>query len=303
MLAALEGFITIGVVVAVGWLLARRRVVGRSAQRALGDVAFFVGQPTLVLTAVARADVHQLFGLHVLAFGLACVSCGLGYATLMRRRWHATRGEAVVGYLATSYVNGGNLGIPLAVFILGDAAWAAPAMMLQVLIIQPSAVAMLESSGLGAGRSVLRTFATHPLVLGGIVGLAINLTGVELPEVVWAPIDLLADLAVPAMLLAFGMSLHSNPLPALRSMSAQYLTGIAAKSFVVPAVALLIALALGLGGDQLKAAVLLAALPTAQVVFVHALRYRTGLGLVQAVTLWSTVFSVPVVVAASAFVA
>jgi len=45
----------------------------------------------------------------------------------------------------------------------------------------------------------------------------------------------------------------------------------------------------------------LAALPTAQVVFVHALRYRTALPLVQSTTLWTTLFSVPVIVTAGAF--
>ena len=60
MWAALEGFGTIGIVMAVGFALARARLVGRSAQRALGDVAFFIGQPALVLVAVAGADLSGL---------------------------------------------------------------------------------------------------------------------------------------------------------------------------------------------------------------------------------------------------
>lgn len=264
----------------------------------MGEVAFYVGQPALVLVAVAQADLKLLFGWHVVAFGVACVACGLAFAAVSARRWAATRGESVVAYLSTSYVNAGNLGIPICAFMLGDPAWAAPAMLLQVLVLQPSAVAMLETSA--AGKSVLKSFVTHPLVLGGVVGLILNLSGWQPPPAVWAPLELLADLAIPAMLLAFGMSLRSSPLPSLRSLTAQQGWAIATKALIVPSVALGVALALGLSGTPLRAAVILAALPTAQVVFVHALRYGVGLKLVQTTTVWSTAACVPVILAVGA---
>ena len=101
------------------------------------------------------------------------------------------------------------------------------------------------------------------------------------PAIVWEPLNLLADLGIPAMLLIFGMSLHSNPLPRLTKLPRRILLAIVVKSFVVPGVALGLGLALGLSGVPLRAAVVLAALPTAQVVFVHALRYRTGMAMVK----------------------
>lgn len=301
MWAALQGFTTIGIVVAVGYLLARTRVTGRSAQKVLGDVAFYVGQPALVLVAVAGADLDLLIGPHVLAFGLACVLTGLAFSVSMVRRWGATRAEGALAYLATSYVNAGNLGISIAAYVLGDAAWAAPAMLLQVLILQPTAVAVLESTPAGRGRSVVRSFLTHPLVLGGVIGLALNLSAWQPPIVLWDPLVLMAELGIPAMLLAFGMSFHSTPLPALNRLPRLTVAAIATKSFVVPGVALGLSLLFGLTGTPLRAAVVLAALPTAQVVFVHAMRYRTALPLVQATTLWTTLLSVPVIVAAGAF--
>ena len=300
MWAALEGFATIAVVVAVGYLLARTRVVGGSAQKSLGDVAFYVGQPALVLVAVAGADLDLLVGPHVAAFALACILTGLAFGFLLVRRGR-TRAEAALGYLSVSYVNAGNLGMPIAAFMLGDAAWAATAMLVQVLLLQPSAVAVLESSPAGRGHSVARSFLTHPLVWGAALGLALNLTDWQPPSVLGSPMTLLSELAIPAMLLAFGMSLHSNPLPRLSRLPRLTLAAIATKSLLVPAVTLGLAVLLGLTGTPLRAAVILAALPTAQVVFVHALRYRTALSLVQATTLWSTLLSVPVIIAAGAF--
>lgn len=302
MVAALQGFTTLAIVIGVGWLLARTRVTDRAAQKALGDVAFFAGQPALVLIAVADADLGLLIGSHVAAFGVACIVCGLAFATLQRRVFRASREEAAIGYLATSYVNAGNLGIPIAAFALGDPAWAAPAMLLQVLILQPSAVAVLESSPSGRGRSVVASFATHPLVLAGAAGLVLNVTGWRPPSLLWAPVETIGALAIPAMLLAFGMSLFDSRMPRLHRLPGHTLAAIATKSLLVPAVGWGLGLALGLDGVPLRAAVILAALPTAQIVFVHSLRYQVGVPLVQATTLWSTVLSVPVILLATLLV-
>lgn len=158
---------------------------------------------------------------------------------------------------------------------------------------------MLETTPTGRGRSVLRSFLTHPLVLGGAIGLTVNLSGWEPPSLIWSPMGLLADLGIPTMLLAFGMSFHWSPLPSLRRLTPMTVAAILVKVLVVPAVALGVGVLLGLSGAPLQAAVVLAALPTAQIVFVHAMRYRTSTSLVQATTLWSTLLCVPVILAAS----
>lgn len=97
MWSALEGFSTIAIVVGVGYLLARTRAVGRTAGRTIGDVAYFVGQPALVLVAVAEADLDRLLGAHVIAFGIACVGTGLAFALAARRFLGVTRAEATIG--------------------------------------------------------------------------------------------------------------------------------------------------------------------------------------------------------------
>ena len=50
----LQGFATIGLVVAVGWGLAAARVLDLAAQRVLSLVAFWVCSPALLLTVMQR---------------------------------------------------------------------------------------------------------------------------------------------------------------------------------------------------------------------------------------------------------
>ena len=49
---------TMGAVVALGWLLARQRVLGERAAPVLARVVFAVATPALLLTTVAHADLH-----------------------------------------------------------------------------------------------------------------------------------------------------------------------------------------------------------------------------------------------------
>lgn len=61
----------------------------------------------------------------------------------------ADPGELVIGSLASSYVNSGNLGIPVAAYALGSASFVAPTLLLQLLVLQPVALALLDSDRFG----------------------------------------------------------------------------------------------------------------------------------------------------------
>lgn len=115
--------------------------------------------------------------------------------------------------------------------------------------------------------------------------------------------ELIAGLAVPGALLAFGMSLHGAPLPGRQGRRSELAVIVAAKLVVLPAVAYLVGRTVfGMHGVPLLAATLAAALPTAQNVFVYALRYRVGTALAREAVLATTVLAVPVLIAVVALV-
>ena len=72
------------------------------------------------------------------------------------------------------------------------------------------------------------------------------------------------------------------------------------KSLVQPALAWGIGAAIGLESEALLAAVIIAALPTAQNVFTYAVRYDRGVMLARESVLATTIVSVPVVLLAAA---
>jgi hypothetical protein len=295
----LEGFATIGVIIAVGTLLAHVGVLDLPSQLMLSRLSFFVASPALMLTVLADADVERVVSRNLAASAAGVAASGLLYLAASTIAWRKPLGEAVVGTLCAAYVNAGNLGLPIAAYVLGDAALVAPILLMQLLVLQPVALGLLDHAvGPDAGsvrRSISRPF-TNPLTVGSLVGLGLALGDVSLPQAVRDPLDLMAGMAVPAMLLAYGVSLRLGPRPghgtSMREVA--YITVL--KLVVQPAVAYLVArYALHLDGNALLGVTVLAALPTAQNIFVHATRYDRGIVLARDSIFVTTVLSVPAV--------
>src|SRR5699024_10396921 len=103
------------------------------------------------------------------------------------------------------------------------------------------------------------------------------------------PVNLIAAMAVPSMLLAYGVSLRVGPRAGKGVGMVEVGTTVVLKLIIQPVSAYLIGWAVGLDEASLFAVVVLAALPAAQNVFVHAVRYNRGVVLARDAIFSSTV--------------
>ena len=108
--------------------------------------------------------------------------------------------------------------------------------------------------------------------------------------------QLLAGLAIPAMLLAYGAALRLSPPVGRSGHTREVALATVLKLVFMPALAAGVALLFGLEGPVLLGVVITAALPTAQNIFLHATRYRVGEGVSRETILVTTVCSLPVAV-------
>jgi malonate transporter len=303
----LEGFATIGVIIALGFLLGHLGILDLAAQVMLSRLSFFVASPALMVTVLESADVADVFSRNLAASAGAVAVTGACYLLLARLLWRKDRGDTVVGLLSSVYVNAGNLGLPIAAYVLGDAALVAPVLLMQLLTMQPVALGVLDSTTAAVPFSVWRTASralTNPLTLGSLIGVLLSVTQVRLPSAVQDPLDLVGGMAVPAMLLAYGVSLRLGPLPGAGASVAEIGCITALKLVVQPSMAFLIGyFALGLDRTALLAVTVMAALPTAQNIFVHATRYDRAVMVARDSIFVTTVLSVPALFVVAAVLA
>lgn len=304
MLEVMQGFATIGLVVGVGWLLGHWRVLGEGAEVTLSRLAFYVASPALLLTVMQRTPLTRILAANLLTALLSFAVVALTYLAYLRWREPApSLGSALVGILSAGYVNAANLGIPIALYVLGDVAWVAPTLLVQVLVITPVFLTLLDRAvddrSIAWWRSLRRSLG-NPITLGVLAGLLLAAFHLDLPAVVRTPVEMVGSMAVPATLIAFGISLRRGPRPAAAGSGGHLAVAVALKTVVMPAMALGVGQALGLRGPALFAAVVTAALPTAQNIFVYAVRYRQEVPLARDAIFVSSLVSLPVILLSAA---
>lgn len=304
MQGVLAGFATIGSIIALGFLLAQLRILDASSQRVLSRIAFFVASPALMITVLGNTDVSQLFSANLVASIVSvAVSAGV-YIVLARLLWHRNVADTVIGTFSSAYVNAGNLGLPIAAYVLGDASLIAPMLLTQLILLQPLGLAVLDFT-LARHRSPsdtpvrrwlrgLSQPVRNPLMLGSLLGLVLSVFDLQLPRMVADPLELVGGMAVPGMLIAYGVSLRLGPRPGAGEPAVQIGTIVALKLVLQPVVAFLVArYVLQLDDAGVLAVTVVAALPTAQNVFTHAVRYDTGVILARDSIFVSTLLAVP----------
>lgn len=305
MLDVLGGFLLLGSVVGVGYLLGRWGVLGPGAEVPLSRLSFAVAAPALLFTTLYDAEVATVMspaaGVAVLTATLIAVL----YVAVARRALGSSGTETVIGMLCASYVNTNNLGIPLLILVVGSAAPIAPLLLFQVLVMLPISLTALDvlTTGRGGGWRVLIGPVRNPYVMAVALGLLVSLIGWTPPGVLLDPLELLGAAAVPLMLVAFGISLHGAPAPGSGPGRYAVILAVALKAVAAPAIAFGIGAGiLGLRGPELLTAVVLASLPTAQNIFIHAVRYDTSVATARDAILLSTVLSLPVILLAATLI-
>lgn len=300
----IAGFGVIACIIATGYVIGRRGLLGGNAPEILSRLAFHVATPALLFETMARADLRVLVSEQLLITALSTLAVAAIYCAVAAvRRWPA--GESTVGALCASYVNAGNLGIPIAAYVLGDASLVAPVLLFQLLLVSPVALTALDLFSAPDARSGPLRLATtpfrNPVVIGSLGGVAVAASGVKLPSPVLEPFHLVGAMSVPAVLLAFGMSLRGSAVLSREHERLPVLLAVGCKLIAQP----LVAWALAYGVFRLPSAatfavVVTSALPSAQNLFTYASRYGTGTRLAREAILVSTLAAVPVLVVIAA---
>ncbi|MFC4145299.1 AEC family transporter [Micromonospora mangrovi] len=282
----LAAFVPIWTLTALGWLAGRRRLLGDDAEAVLGGFVFHLAMPAALFTALSRTPlVFHARALAAFAIGTT-VTMAVAFALAVRAR--RTTGEATIGAMAAGYVNSANLGIPVALQVVGDAAFLTEVLLFQVLVVTPVLLVLLDR---GAGRRLrpVRLFTLplrNPVIAGPALGALCSGLGWHPPAVVAGPLALLGAAAVPSALVTLGLSLTGGgPPPVGAGGEVAVLTGL--KLVGQPLVAWLAGLAAGVASTPLLALVVCAALPTAQNTYLFAREYASG----AAVARWTVIVS------------
>lgn len=301
MLGVLAGFFVVWSIILVGMFVGRKGILGDNARQVLSGLTFFVASPALLFETLSKARFQDVFAAPLLVAAVGATATATVFFVIVKFLLKRSVPESLMSSMSASLANSANLGIPIAVYVLGDASHVAPLLIFQLAFFTPLFLMALDATTSTHRTTPLRfilMILKNPMIVGSALGLVVAGTGWQVPDLILQPIHLIGGAAIPAMLMAFGMSLNgSSPLQAAAGRRLDTLLASAFKLIVHPAIAYVFArFALGLEGQALFAVVVTASLPTAQNVFVAASRYRTGITVAKDTVLVTTVVAVPAMI-------
>jgi hypothetical protein len=203
-------------VIALGFLGGRLGLFSRPEMRALGKFVVNFALPALLFNALSQRPVNEIFdagyvGAYATA-SLVILVCGFGVARYARRKDVAY--SALFG-MGMSFSNSGFVGYPIVLQWLGPPAAIALAlcMMVENLLMLPFTLAMAESGGahgdtwrVALAKSLGRMLM-NPMIVAILLGFAIALAGVPLPDWISRAISLFAAASTAVALFVIGGSL------------------------------------------------------------------------------------------------
>jgi predicted permease len=254
--------------------------------------------PVLLCIGAAQVDYTELAEARYLLAGILATLLTAALAWLYSRLRNHPRALQGIFTQAAFRSNLAIVGIALAVAAYGERGpgLAAPAIALMTALYNVMAVWVLNTT-LGADTdlgSVLRGVLRNPLIIGIAVGVALSLSGLPLPERIDVLGAGLSTWFLPVMLMCIGGAMK---LSQLRATGAVAWEATAWRLCVGPLLAVLLALALGVRGEELGVLFLLLASPVAAASFVMVVAARGDGVLAANIVVLTTILSAVTVTA------
>jgi predicted permease len=212
-----ETLFPIFAIIGLGAVLVRTGYLDAAVMPPLGGVVIKVALPALIFLAVARTPPGETLDAGLLLAYAAGSLATLGICVALAR-WvlGLPMAQAAVIGLGVSMANSGFLGFPIAQALMGPETAArllAHCMSVEVTLVLPLALVLIALGAEGAARAPLRRIVAdtlrNPLLVALMAGLAVSASGLGLPPVGQAALDLLARLSAPLALLVIGGTLAS----------------------------------------------------------------------------------------------
>lgn len=258
-------------IVIIGWVYGRGRNMDLSTPNQI-NMDIFV--PALVFSALADHS-FDLVGHKAFAIGAFFMIFGCGVIAWLVARISGIQAKVLVP--ATMFCNSANLGLPILVLAFGKEGLAAGV----VMFVVTNLVHFSFGNWFLDHHAKWWNAWRYPVILAAIAGLAISFSGVELWEPLRIGIKMLGDVSIPLALFALGIRIAQSHPKALRIG----VVGAIVRPLSGILLTWLLAMAMGLQGQDKAMLIIYGALPPAMINYVFAERYNQGPDEVAAIVL------------------
>ncbi|ALX50300.1 AEC family transporter [Lentibacillus amyloliquefaciens] len=270
-----------------GFVLQRIRVLD---VKSLAAASIYIFLPALVFTNLYEASFNQGYTVIVIyAFLLLFLMIVLIKICARVFKW--TESVESGSILTTAFMNGGNYGVPVILFSIGEEAmpYAIFLMVLQTMIMNVFGVYYASRSTSGFLRA-LKTIFKMPATYAAVLGIGFQAMSVSIPESVYSTLTMLGNAAIPLMMVILGMQLAS--ITSLKFDWQVILSASITRMVISPLFALLFIWLVPVEPVIGAVIVIVAAMPSAATTTMYAIEFDSEPDLVSSITLVTTLVSI-----------
>lgn len=265
-----------------GYLARHFNILDAASSEALNRFVYSITLPPLLFLSSAETPLEELLNWPFIGLYLSGIGVTLALALIGGRLLFGHRSLAILTLhaMAAIFANTVYMGIPLFQTAFGREGTTpviVAALVSNLLLIGAAVVSLKLAQAKGGGRreilsEVVGALLRSPVVTPLLLGLLVSYLKLPLPQPLENFLDLMAGAAGPTALFALGLSLYGH---SLKGDMGELAWLVALKLVINPLVTWGLAVyVFSLDRFWADSAVLIAAIPTGALVFVHAQRYH-----------------------------
>ncbi len=213
MLANLQIILPVFLMVGAGYLAANRGIFKPEQADAVMKFAHTFAIPALLFSAVANLDLATVFKPQLMiSFYAGNTFVFIAGALIARHVFKRPSGAAVAVGFSGMFANSVLLGFPIIERAFGPEALQPVYALVAIhapycYIVGITTMEVVRSNGqslVNTLKRIIKEIFTNSLTLGLMLGFAVNLSGITLPDFVWSPIKMMVNAAIPTALFALG---------------------------------------------------------------------------------------------------
>lgn len=290
------------IIAGVGFICHKKGIYTEKASRLSTDLLFYIVAPAVIVRSFLSVPYNKSTLRGLLLAGLGGVFfhlVGIAFSELLFRK-NPDEKTCIFKY-ACIYGNVGYMALPLAQAIIGDeGVFYCSAIFVPFNILSfTHGVKIMENKKDSSPKNSFKRLVFNPGVMGVALGLPLFISGISLPQVIYSPISLLADLNTPLAMIMFGTYLASVDWKTLFS-DKRIFTVALVKIILMPLITIGVLKAVGYKGALLVACVLSSSSPTANNTVMFSAKFNRDTALASKITAFISVLSVltmPVMIA------
>ena len=304
----ISNFLTVGqqvvvlfILIGVGLVCKKAKLISDKSIKSLTNIALYAATPCVIIVSFQNCKFtsDKLVNMLVMILSVAIIHIGsIVVCTLIFR--NKDQAKKVVLRVGSIFSNCGFMSLPLQKAILGNDGVFYGAIYVAVFNIFIWTYGLVTMSGDKKELS-LKKLITNPGIVGVVIAILLWVFHIQLPTILYSPIDYLGALNTPIPMIIIGCQLANTSLKSMFTDKYSYLC-IGVRLVAIPLVSLFLLYLFGVRGNMLVATVIATSAPSAATTTMFATKYDRdvplSVSLVSATTLASIV-TMPTIVAIS----